>query len=38
MFVVGDNGKSVARLMLRAWLGVPPVIWLDRFITILSSR
>jgi len=38
MFVAGDDGKSAARLMLLAWPGVPPVIWLDRFITILSGR
>jgi hypothetical protein len=38
MFVASDDGKSVKRLMLRAWPGVPPVIWLDRFITILSGR
>jgi hypothetical protein len=38
MFVAGDDGKSVARLILWAWPGVPAVIWLDRFITILSGR
>jgi len=38
MFVADDDGKSAARLMLLAWPGVPPVIWLDRFITILSGR
>jgi hypothetical protein len=38
MFVSGDDRKSAERLMLRAWRGVPPVIWLDRFITILSGR
>jgi len=38
MFVAGDDGKSIERLMLRAWLSVPPVIWRDRSITILSSR
>jgi len=38
MFVADDDGKSVVRLMLRPWPGVPPVIWLDCFITILSGR
>ena len=38
MFVAGDDSKSIARLMLRARPGVPTVIWLDRFITILSGR
>ena len=38
MFVAGDDVKSIARLMLRVWPGVPTVIWLDRFITILSGR
>jgi hypothetical protein len=38
MFAVIDACKFVARLMLRAWPGVPQVIWLDYVITILSGR
>jgi hypothetical protein len=38
MFGAGDDGNSAARLMLLAWPSVPPMIWLDRFITILSGR
>jgi len=38
MFVAADDGKCAERLMLPALPGLLPVMRLDRFITILSSR
>jgi hypothetical protein len=38
MFATRDDGKYVERQVLRPLARVPPVIWLDQFITILSGR
>jgi hypothetical protein len=38
MFAAADDRKCVERQMLRAMSDVPPVIWLDHVITILSGR